>query len=155
MPLVNFDRLSMTFDLGYFLSEHATTEAKIELAEALAIEGDVIDAVVDLLCDGSTEGGNWIGHSADDRIENARVRLIEKLDPLKRELVADLLRDRNFAIAWKEEANEHRYALRKWAEDWTCPDCGKRRFAPEAKRVEAETVTDAAIAAALDGRVKA
>lgn len=75
----------------------------------LAIESRVIEAVVDLLIDGRTKEGAWIGHTANDAVERARMRVVSAADKVLHEVAQAMLRDRQTS-----EANEKVYETWAW-----------------------------------------
>lgn len=91
------------------LLEEFGEDGRESLIGFLAIEGRVIEAVVDLLIDGQTKEGAWISHAAGDAVETARVRVLAAADKVMHEVAQAMLRDRQVA-----EASEKVYETWAW-----------------------------------------
>lgn len=86
-----------SFDVFEFL-DGLEAEEKVKLAQSIGCEKDVIRSVVDLLLDDMTHAdGYWIAHSADDTLEEQRVRILQKLDAVLFEVAKDCRHDRDNA----------------------------------------------------------
>jgi hypothetical protein len=99
--------LKIEIDL-YDLYSELPREQQLELAHHLALEGEIVLQVAELLTTGQTANGSWTGHCSKDDEEKARVMLVERQKGVAAEVLKDVMNDRNSA---QDEANR----MSEWA----------------------------------------
>ena len=113
---IKIDADELTLNITELL-EGMDLEARRDLAQSLAIDDDVFQAVADRICFGITDNGSWVGRCQTE--EKARAYLVSNVSAAAKRLVKQLQHDAEQAKLVEKRMDEWAWKMyHAWPDEY-------------------------------------